>query len=402
MSGGNEREPQSMERPAGMTYRRAAPSDAFAMMRVYQLSTETPSDPVLLDVRKLSAELRKDNILWIVGEHEGEIFLHLSISIDRENRLAKLSRFALDPRWKESHTILEDAMPLLVRYLTEKKVEVLYTTTRTLTMKHQELTLGLGFKVLGIFPNAVGGDPLRVNGLTAYFFGDVLARRKPRFQLHPLVAPFFEHVRAQCGLDPIPVYNFPKRPAPAYQPMPELETIQAEHFVAHRFEKLKERKALSTHYYPFQEPNVLITDPAQKIEIFVRVIPDSRFAAVIGERFDVAVDPTLLYDAASTLLNRCCGVTYIEVINDAGDAPGIEAIVSAGYLPCAYFPSFRTLGDERRDYAIFARSFERIFPTVPADAALNPLYLDFLAEFYALEEKSFLERLKGPGRGREG
>jgi len=173
--------------------------------------------------------------------------------------------------------------------------------------------------------------------------------------------------------------------------LPQLEIIPAPSFVAHRFAKLKERQALSVHFYPFHEPNVLITDPAQRIEIFIKMVPEERFAAILGERLDVYVNPVELYRKIAVLLNQH-GITYLEVINDAGDLAGTQAILDAGFLPCAYFPSFKRLGDSRWDYVVFSCSFEKPLPVAEADAVhIHPLYLDYLKEYRRQEQERYFK-----------
>ena len=133
---------------------------------------------MLLDARKLNLALKSSRSLWIIAEREGSIIATLSILLDPEHRLARIRRFIADPEWLEPEQVLKEAMPLLVGYLKEKEVEVLYAATRALTFAQQELTLKLGFKMLGIFPVARGGDPRKLSALTAFYFPPVLTERR--------------------------------------------------------------------------------------------------------------------------------------------------------------------------------------------------------------------------------
>ena len=373
-------------------YRRAETSDAFELMNLYQrcCTTERPDDAVLLDYKELLKALVSEGEFWFLSELDGKILSFFSMMTDAENRLAKINRVVIDPEWKESSAILKGALPLLLERISDT-VDLIYTTTRTLTLQQQELTLAMGFKVLGVFPNAIGADRSRVNGISAYYLNDVLKERQATFSLHPQVAPFFELVRKQTNLPALPKFES-SYPTQRFHDLPELEIINAPGFVKHRFERLKERKSISVHFYPFQEPNVLITGPQQKIEIFVKYIPEMKFAAVIGERLDVAVDPTRLYDEISLLL-REINVSYIETINDAGDVLGIDAIIRAGYLPSCYIPCFKKQGNQRRDYVVLSRSFERLFGAKHSVDSVNPLYLDFLAQYFYQEEETKLDNI---------
>jgi hypothetical protein len=379
----------------GINYRRAQPEDAFAIMNLYQVACAgTPDDPVLLNYRALVAELNSPLAKWLVADKDGQIVAAFSLMLDLENRLGKMNRVVLHPHWEDSVHLMREALPLLIGYL-QGQVEVLYTTTRYLNLEQQELTLQMGFKLLGIFPNAMGADTFRVNGLSAYFFDGLLTNRRfATFKMHPVVAPFYETVRKQCGLEPMELYAPEAEPKYETVPVPPLEILFAPRFVSDRFESLREKKSIAIHFYPFQEPNALITGLRQKVEIFVKVIPEMRFAAIIGERLDHPVDPTELYQQVSLLLNRH-NITYIEMINDAGDSRGIDCLLKAGYLPVAYFPCFKRQGERRRDYVILSRSFDRLFAMGPIHANVNPLYVEYLTNYFRLEEKASLDPFCG-------
>lgn len=378
----------------GIEYRRAEAKDVFPLMRLHQAASGNVfDDPVLLDQKKILAEIQSPLSVWIVADKEGTLHAALSILLDKENRLAKINRLILDPEWVGSGNLLKQALPLLIHYLKDKGVEVLYNTTRTLTLQQQELTLGMGFNILGVFPSAHGADPLKINGLTAYYFPEVLkSRRHAGFALHPIARPLFDLVRDNCGLEELPAAERPSIDHSAFTALPSLEVIHAPGFVSHRYNRLKERRSLSVSFYPFHEPNLLITDPAQKIEMFVRILPDIRFAAIIGERLDLPVNPTDLYNQVSLMLHER-GVSFIEVINDAADPTGIEFIYNACFIPCAYFPAFKRQGEERRDYVVFARSFERVLGAQSGIRQINRKYLSFLSQFYHLDEETHFNRL---------
>lgn len=379
-----------MSQQSDAIYRRGLPSDAFGMMNLYQrVCVGTPSDSLLLNYKDLLKALNDPEIFWFVGEQDSQLVALITILVDTENRLGKVNRLVLDPTLQEGSRFLEGALPLLLKQL-EPDIDVLYTTTRYLTLAQQQMTLRMGFKLLGIFPNAVGQDHSRVNGFTAYYFDGVLhEKRQASYLLHPVLEPFFNIVRPQCDLDDLTVLQDIPPIRGAFEPVPPLEMIYAPNFVRHRFAKLNERKSLSIHFYPFQEPNALITGPQQKIEVFVRLNPENRFAAIIGERLDTAVDPTLLYDRVSQILNQN-GITYVEMINDAGDVTGIDCINRAGFLPTVYIPAFKKQGDQRRDYVVLARAFERLLGATHIPTEINATYFKFLTEYYQLEEAQYL------------
>lgn len=387
-----------MIRVGGIIYRQAEERDVFPLMRLFQLSQASGQrDSLFLDHAKLKSAISSSDTSWIVGERDNQLLACFSILLDSENRLAKINRLFIDPSWENWAQLLKDALPLLIKYLTDDKrrIEVIYTTTKTFTLKQQEMTLNMGFKIMGILPTSGGKDDSQVNGLTAYFCDGVLnERRHSEFSLHPIVVPFYELVRKECGLEPLPVAEKPEMGTLEFEPMPQLELIYAPNYVGEKFRKVRDRKSLSIHFYPFTQPNAIITDAKEKVEIYVKIVDESRMATIIGERLDVSVNPTELYSKVSHMLNAR-NVNYIEVINDAADIWGIEAITMAGFLPCAYFPCLKDQGDFRRDYVVLARSFERPFAETTTQFEVHHTFLDFFKEYYQLEAKSYLYNLKG-------
>src|SRR5688572_1014639 len=212
-----------------LDFRRALPRDAFGLMRLYQLADTGTGDELMLHQDRLAEVISSEQTIWLVGERGDEIVVYLGIQLDRGNRLAKITRVAVHPELSQANELFEQAMPKLLRYLGDKGVDVIYTTTRTISLAQQEVTLRYGFKMLGVFPNAFGGDPLRINGLSAYFFPNALkGRHAARFSLHPSVAPFYEKVRELCGLEALPVAS-PRPFEPfAGHALPELEIIHAQ------------------------------------------------------------------------------------------------------------------------------------------------------------------------------
>ncbi|MDD5628218.1 MAG: hypothetical protein PHU21_04075, partial [Elusimicrobia bacterium] len=140
---------------------------------------------------------------------------------------------------------------------------------------------------------------------------------------------------------------------------------------------IKARKHLSVNFFPFETPNILFTSPDGKVEVFVRLVKQTRFACILAEHLSASVDPVRLYREVAQMLYNS-RVIYIEVINDAADVLGTECILQAGFAPCGYMPCLKEAEDKRRDYAVFARSYE--YFTYPR-LKVNSLYLDYLREY---------------------
>jgi len=349
-----------------LKFRLANGDDAFALMRLHQLAAPRPlHDPLMLDYGRLQSLLTgKSTDSWFVGEdaRTGELVVGASVMHDTEQRLAKMHRLYVAPSVEDMPAATKGVLSFLLAHLdAQGETDVLYTATWKLTLAQLELTREMGFRTAGIFPNVPAADVSRVNSITVYFFRDVLTtRRFTDFTIHPAVRPFFDLVRRECNLPNVAdaVIDPAAARAPSTYTLSDLEVINAAKFVAYRFDLLKERKFLSVSFYPFQEPDVLITVPRQEVEIFVRMIPKLRFAMIIGEKVNVPVDPSLLYRAVGEILNEK-GITYIEMLNDAADVSGTQFLLQAGYIPCVYFPCLKTHGNLRRDIVVFGKSFEK-------------------------------------------
>ncbi|MBI4802165.1 MAG: hypothetical protein HY796_06540 [Elusimicrobia bacterium] len=336
--------------------------------------------------QKILEEMQSKNSILFVAEKGREIAAVIFVLAERNHGLCKIYRMYAHPGAQRAEEILKGLLLFTTDCLKNSafRPDVLYTTTRTLALKHQEFTLELGFKILGIFPvsgRAAGG----LNGLTACYFNNALAeKRYTDFSLHPAIAPFYEIARKECALGKLPVA--PSAPPPGERSgttLPVLEALEAPGFVARRFDMLKERKFIPINFYPFQKPNILITSPDQGIEIFVKAVQEPRFAAIVAEKLDLAVDPVRLYKAVTRIL-KGLNISYIEVINDAADTAGINDILNAGWLPCAYFPALKRQGNTRRDFIVFSKSFEEIFQ--PVSGRLRETYKQYLKAYLALKK----------------
>ncbi len=366
-------------------YRLAGPADAAALRRLYGLTGQRPVGVGMwADEKTLAAQLASPRRLWALAEDAGDIKAVASLTLEPENRLAKLYRLFTLATWEERRELLTGCLSLAMRTVVDRRLaDVAYCTARTITCADQLLTLEQGFKAIGIFPNAPSADGQKVSGLAAWYAPGALQRRYVGYALHPAVFPFFELARKQLAFDELPQASAPSPPQMAAT-LPPLEIVSAPLFVAEQFKQLRQRRKLSVNFYPFQAPNVLVTSPDRSIEVFAAVPPELRFAAIIGEHLTISVPPVALYQAVAGLL-RHTGAAYIEVINDASDVPGIDCILRAGFSPCGYFPALKAADDVRRDFVVFARSLEPVDAAAPSMPEVFAGYLEAFLTAQAAE-----------------
>jgi hypothetical protein len=269
-------------------------------------------------------------------------------------------------------------------------VEVIYTTTLTIPLHAQEITVLEGFKIMGVFPNAVGADQSKLNGLTVFYKDEVIRqKRHSNFRLHPVIRPFFNICLKQMNLK-LPLFEKTPSSIPQvdYDPVPPLEIIHAPLLVERKFRKLLEHQSQIINFYPFYKPNTLICDPDQEVEIYVKISENINFAAIIGEHLEKTVNPVALYSAVLQLL-RQQKVSYVEIINDAADIYGTQYILDATFTPCAYIPAFKRQGETRRDYVVFGKSFEYL---CQPDLNIGKHYLEFFKQYFKLERRNYFRK----------
>lgn len=374
-----------------MRFRQAHISDVFNIIKLYQKAKVSPDiDPLFLDYRRLEESIRSNQNLWVLTEIEGSVNAAIYLNFDWSQGLCKISRMIVDHEVEDAKGVLKECLRYVLHLIhnEHEDIDIVYTTTMSMSLEQQNITLEEGFKTLGIFPNAGGEDNTRMNGLTAFFYPGVLeGKRYDHFSSHPAVAPFSAISLKQCQLEQPPVQPV-QFDTSSFKDVPELEIIEAPRFSRTRFRRLREYQSQILNFYPFYEPNCIICDENQEIEIFLRLRRANGFAAVIGEHVTMSVNPVQLYEEMQKIL-RQHGVNYIEIINDASDLFGIECILRSGFTPCAYFPAFKKQGGTRRDYVVFGKSFEYLCR--PA-TALNSAYSDFYREYFIIEGKNYFPK----------
>ncbi len=369
-----------------LTFRPATINDAFPVMELYQRSAPLLMEDLLfLEVGRMKRLLSDENAILLLAENDGHVIGCMSLGFDFQQRIAKIYRMLADFNLPEHDEVLCKLLDFALEYLKTRfpELDLIYTTTLSLRPEQQKLTSDRGFKLLGVFPNAASEDKSGLNGLTAYFFHDVLEKKRfSDITLHPALQELYSITQEICGLPALPTTKLVRSDANLSSVI-ELERIAASNFVAERFNKLRKSYTIDT-FYPFQIPNLILCDAKEDVEVFVRFAPENRFASIIGERVRDSVDPVVLYTKVANLL-KVSGAAYIEVINDAGDTEGNEVFLQAGFTPCSYFPCLKRHGEKRRDYVVFGRSFEYQFQL----KELPPLYAKYYRAYAKIEFQKY-------------
>jgi hypothetical protein len=364
------------------TIRTAQPADAEKISLLYhKVYNGKYSDPLMRDTGLLIKFISNRDTVWIVAEINQEIVCSVVYEVDSANHLAKTFGGVVAPEHRGAN-LLEKSMTFGSKLLganPEMAVEVIYATTRTATVAAQMVTKKLGYLQLGIFPNVHRTTLYETHGLVARFNPGTLKKRHTDFLLHPTVEELFEIVRHECKLEPLNIASLEqveKARAPLTRNLSDypLEIVDAPKYVIHRFRNLVNAGQIAYHFYPFHEPNLMIASPADEVQVFLHKAPGEQYCTIVALRKPEGLSKQKILEAVCNLL-RDIGVRYIETIVRADRLATVNAVINAGFIPCAYFPAFQVHGDNRYDYVVLSRTFEILdFKNIQLEGA-NKAYL---------------------------
>ena len=186
-----------------MRFRQATLSDAYS---IFELNHKTKRNLLSTenDVDKIKDTILKDPLSYLLIEIQGSIQGFISLIFDSAQGLCKLTRMTINPALPDGAIILKYALEHTIEVLREKRqdIEVIYTTTTSVSLDEQEITLKSGFKIFGVFPNLLGMDSSQLNGLSAFFLREetIEKRRQKEILLHPAIKPFYEIVQKSLEL----------------------------------------------------------------------------------------------------------------------------------------------------------------------------------------------------------
>ncbi|MGK5081993.1 hypothetical protein WDW37_01715 [Bdellovibrionota bacterium FG-1] len=360
--------------------RLAQPSDALEISLLYHkvYKGEYP-DSLMRDVNLLRGFLSNPSSVWVIAEKSAEIVCSVVYEVDSVNRLAKTFGGVVLPEHRGA-SLLEKSMTFGLQALTrnsETGVEVIYATTRTATKAPQIVTEKLGYRKLGIFPNVHRTDTYETHCLVALFSGSSLQRRYTEFPLHPQLVDLYQIVQLECCLPALSIatpQQIQTAPPKKTSPQVLLEILDAPKYTIHRFRKLRDSGQLPFSFYPFHEPNVMMSSPDDEVQVFLYLSPLDKYCTIVGIRKPIDLDGKNLLETVSTLL-RDRGVRYIETIVRADQLETVDHIINAGFIPSAYFPAFQVQGQYRYDYSVFSKTFEILDFSGIELAGVNKKYL---------------------------
>lgn len=347
---------------SALQIRLAVPDDALAIADLYnQIYEGSYPDPVMSHLDELRRALRTPEYCWVVANSgDKKIVASVVYRYDAHNALAKVYGAVVNEDFR-GQQLMDQLMNFGYQDLRRRSppVEVVYSLARTVSIAPQKLTTRLGYKKLGLFPNVHKTRRYETHALTGLFSAQALQSRFTDFELHPKLADLFAITRKECGLPDLKVARRSSRRKSSSRQALELEVIHAPRFVHHRFQNEQTKSDRQNWFFPFHEPNLLLTSPDQSCEVFCYLSQLDKHCVIIGIRDRQKRGLDLTLQSASSKLHDL-GVRYMEVILRADEIDKIESVIQSEFIPCAYFPAMYLSGRQRFDFVACSRSFEAL------------------------------------------
>jgi ribosomal protein S18 acetylase RimI-like enzyme len=371
-----------------MTIRRAHQGDIFQIAKLYfTVYGDQYPDDFVYNYAKMEEMLMRESMIWMIGEDDQKIVGSVIFNYDANNLISKVYAACVLPEYR-GHNLTSQLMDEGLQILRENTpgVDVAYATVRTLNASVQKLTERLGYRKLGIFPNVHKTSKYETHGLVTLFSQDCFSKRFTDFKLHPDIHEIYDIVSKEIPeLQKIEVNDYFRPSVNLNSFIPNLEVIEAPEFVKYRFKKLQSESSLELEFFPFHEPNILVTSPDQSVEIFVTLNEDG-YCAILGGRTSSGINYRGLILKISDML-RDYGARYLEMIIRPDQIAILDNVLKAKFIPSAYVPAFQLIEGKRYDFVVLSRSFE-IFDFQNVD--LQGRNQEYLAQYYNHWKRSSL------------
>jgi N-acetylglutamate synthase-like GNAT family acetyltransferase len=375
----------------GLLFSSAETKDTAEIIGLYNSSYEGfYPDPIFTNYHLLKNEiLRKNKKLYVV-RNETDVVGCISVLYDPENRIARAGSIVVAPEC-QGQNLSRKLIEFGIKDIKEntKGLSLLYLTSRTIHRSMQFIANKMGFKQLGIFPNAHKVHNYETHILSALYFEEEQKVRFVDFEQHPMIKPLFDIVQNECSL-PQMAESSGFVTKEFNSEMPTLEFIHASSFVKANYEEAKSNSEIDLGFFPFHQPTAMITSPNGSIQVYVSINQIDKHCVITGVKIDKEVSFTDLFLKVSNML-RDQGVRYIEMIARANRLNIIDKIIKAKFIPCGYVPGFQLDGAYRYDYAVFSRSFEILELNDIELTGVSQLYLkEYIKSWSKISLRNFL------------
>lgn len=382
-------------RDHAVTLREASDSDVSAIQELYREAYEGKyTADFAVNPATLSAQIRDPHrYFWLIAAdtHSQKVAGAIVFLQDAGHRLGKAAGVVVSSEYRGSglgSALLERG----VRHLTEeaKSVDVVYALSRTVNEAPSRVVAEVGFRQMGIFPNAVQVDNFEHLNLDVYLTEPALRARRKKPYLVPEFQELYQIAREQLGLER--AAKVTERAPLALSPrMMKLKWTQDKAEAERRFRQLSAERRVSNSFFPFHWPNAILSTEDGGTEVFVSMAGVGKQAAIVGYRTDRENVHDLLDSVAGAL--QKAGAGYVELLVDAYNYRLQQEAFTARFIPSAYFPAMKLNHDGRRDdLFVLSRTFHLMDFTHCVLRGANLQYLRaYLRHYQELYLKPILE-----------
>lgn len=356
--------------------------------------------PEIIQKKKMEKIIYDKNRLWVVAiNKDKKICASYIFAIDFEKLIGKLYAAVVHPNFRG-----RDIMPRMInatkRFLEKNNVylDTVYATFRTVSLAPKKVLSDLGFISLGIFPNVHRLDEEETHGLQAWFSENCFeTRKKPPF-LIPEFLPIYDVIREQLSLEEAFICEHKTD-----KPIKFNNIIHGER-VKRSYKTQKAKNELLFSFFPFHEPNYCFESKKEKIRVYLYSEIKDGHTCILGiYNKDKNIELKQILKAVIEA-GYSMRMDYIELLVSAYNIKEQRAAIDSGFLPCAYYPAFDLINNERIDYFICAYSSRdlkfsnvKLFETDRKfiDAYLqNTKYKNILPRIYNIKNNSTKKRKK--------
>ena len=358
---------------------------------IRQLYFETYGDryglPEVVDDERSQHVLTDPTWFWLLAEVEGRVVASLIFGLEGRHRLGKTFGGVVTPELR-GHKIMQVMLREGLATLLCKggPFDLVYAVVRTFVSLsfHRDLQ-SLGFVDVGVFPNVRKVQRYETHGLKVCLGERALSARRKEPELIPEFMTLYDITRQRLGLEAAkPAEVTHRQPSWERIPLHVVAEVGEDGLTASRVKFLwRTSKNLEYSFFPLHLPNLVLTDDTGRLRVFLCLQGRDGHGSILGIKFGG-------YDRITALLSIAdyCeehGTTYLELLVSAYQPELQEAARSAGFLPCAYFPSAQLEPHQgRQDVVITSKTFVPLhFRGLKLTEEAKPYLLEFYKNYTA-------------------
>ena len=141
-------------------------------------------------------------------------------------------------------------------------------------------------------------------------------------------------------------------------------------------------------FFPFHEPNIVITNPQQTQEVFCYLHAQDGYSTILGIHLEEDINYCELLKDASKIL-RDLGARYIEILIRTDKPKIVSSVMESGFIPSAFFPAMQLKQGQRYDFIVLSRTFEVLDLN---NVQLKGRYQEFWEQYYHYWKQKFIHK----------